>query len=256
VKGKQPELWDALTGKIRNLPQFTIKDASTSVSLRFEPLQSFFVVFRNPSAKPKPASRNFADQQTLSELAGSWEVRFDPRWGGPEKVTFDRLEDWTQRQEAGIKYYSGTATYRKTFDLPKMTRGLKSKQNGEQRLWLDVGTIKNLARVQVNGHELGTLWCSPWRVDITDFVKPHGNNLEIAVVNLWPNRLIGDEQLPDDGEFGKNGSLVRMPEWVVKNEPRPSTGRYAFSTWKHFTKDSALLPSGLLGPVQILRSVE
>jgi len=93
-------------------------------------------------------------------------------------------------------------------------------------------------------------------VDITEFVKPSGNSLEIAVVNLWPNRLIGDEQLPPDGEFGEKGNLLRIPEWVVKNEPRPPTGRYAFSTWKHFTKDSALLPSGLLGPVQIVRSVE
>ena len=256
VKGKQPELWDALTGKVRNLPQSTMKDASTSVNLRFEPFQSYFIIFRTSGAKQKPGGRNFSETQALSELAGSWEVIFDPHWGGPEKTTFERLEDWTQRPEEGIKYYSGTAIYHKTFDLPRLSGDLKAKQSGLQRLWLDLGTVKNLARVQLNGHELGTLWCSPWRVDITDFVKPNGNNLEIAVVNLWPNRLIGDEQLPPDSEFGKNGNLVRMPEWVVKNEPRPSPGRYAFTTWNHFTQDSALLPSGLLGPVQILRSVE
>jgi hypothetical protein len=116
--------------------------------------------------------------------------------------------------------------------------------------------VKNLARVRLNGHELGTLWCAPWRLDITDFVKSNGNNLEIAVVNLWPNRLIGDEQLPSDVEYGKDGRIARIPEWVVKNESRPSAGRLAFATWQHFTKDSPLLPSGLLGPVQILRSVE
>ncbi|MCX6143675.1 MAG: glycosyl hydrolase [Ignavibacteriales bacterium] len=256
VKGKQPELWDALTGNVRKLPQFAMKDASTSVDLRFEPFQSYFILFRNSEAKEKAGGRNFSDTQTLAELAGPWGVRFDPQWGGPERIAFERLEDWTQRREEGIKYYSGTAIYHKTFDLPRRTGDSKVKQNVTQRLWLDLGAVKNLARVQLNGHELGTLWCSPWRVDITEFVKPSGNILEIAVVNLWPNRLIGDEQLPPDGEFGEKGNLVRMPEWVAKNEPRPPTGRYAFTTWKHFTKDSALLPSGLLGPVQIIRSVE
>ncbi len=183
-------------------------------------------------------------------------MRFDPRWGGPENILFDRLEDWTQRPEDGIKYYSGTATYRKTFDVPKPKGDLKTRQSATRRLWLDLGVVKNLARVQLNGHDLGVLWCSPWQVDITDFVKPSGNNLEITVANLWPNRLIGDEQLPQDAEFGKDGNLLRMPEWILNNQPRSSPGRYAFATWKHFTKDSPLLPSGLLGPVQILRSLD
>jgi hypothetical protein len=256
VNGKQPELWDALTGRVRNLPQFAMKDAATTVNLRFEPFQSYFIVFRSPGANPKPQARNFSETQTLSELAGAWEVRFDPQWGGPEKAVFERLEDWTQRPEEGIKYYSGTATYRKTFNMSKMAGTTKAKRSDGERLWLDLGMVKNLARVKFNGHDLGTLWCSPWRVDITDLVKPGGNKLEIAVVNLWPNRLTGDEQLFADAEFGKGGNLLRLPDWVVKNEPRPSKGRYAFSTWKHFTKESALLSSGLLGPVQILRSVE
>ncbi len=256
VKDQKPELWDALTGQTRTLPQYTFKDGSTTVSLRFEPSQSFFVVFRTSSAKQKPSGRNFADTQPLSQLSGSWEVRFDPRWGGPEKTTIERLEDWTLSKETGIKYYSGTATYQKTFDLPKPSGDTKSGQHARQRIWLDLGVVKNLARVRLNGHELGTLWCAPWRLDITDFVKSNGNNLEIAVVNLWPNRLIGDEQLPSDVEYGKDGRIARIPEWVVKNESRPSAGRLAFATWQHFTKDSPLLPSGLLGPVQILRSVE
>ena len=256
VKGKVPELWDAVTGKSRKLPQFIVKDASTSVELRFEPLQSYFIVFRAQGAKQKPAGRNFSETQAISELNGPWEVRFDPRWGGPENILFDRLEDWTQRPEDGIKDHSGTATYRKTFDVPKPKGDLKTRQSATRRLWLDLGVVKNLARVQLNGHDLGVLWCSPWQVDITDFVKPSGNNLEITVANLWPNRLIGDEQLPQDAEFGKDGNLLRMPEWILNNQPRSSPGRYAFATWKHFTKDSPLLPSGLLGPVQILRSLD
>jgi hypothetical protein len=124
------------------------------------------------------------------------------------------------------------------------------------RLWLDLGKVFNMARVRLNGHDLGVLWCAPWRVDITDAVQKSGNKLEIEVANLWPNRLIGDEFQPPDAEYGKNGNLLRWPDWLLKNEPRPSKGRYTFATWRHFTKDSPLLPSGLLGPVQIFREIE
>ena len=94
------------------------------------------------------------------------------------------------------------------------------------------------------------VWCAPWRVDITDSHEDD-NRLEIEVVNLWPNRLIGDEQLPADCEYHAGGNLARWPEWLLKNQPRPSQGRFTFSTWKYFNKDSPLLPSGLLGPVTL-----
>ena len=254
VSGKQPELWDAVAGKVRDLPEFASKVGATSVTLRFEPFQSYFIVFQRAAAEPKLAGRNFADVRALIELVGPWEVSFDPRWGGPEKITFERLEDWTQRREEGIRFYSGTATYRKIFDLPVSSGDTEGKQSSSRRLWLDLGVVKNLARVRLNGHDLGIFWCSPWQAEITDFVKPSGNTLEIAVVNLWPNRLIGDEQLSPDCEFGKGGNLIRLPDWFVKKEPRPTPGRYTFATWRHFAKDSALLPSGLMGPVSIMRS--
>jgi hypothetical protein len=111
--------------------------------------------------------------------------------------------------------------------------------------------VKNIARVRLNGRELGVVWCAPWRVDISDVVKASGNRLEIAVANLWANRLIGDERLPPDGEYGEGGNLARWPEWLLQGEPRPSQGRITFTTWKNYTKDSPLLPSGLLGPVTI-----
>ena len=119
------------------------------------------------------------------------------------------------------------------------------------RWWLDLGVVKNMARVSLNGRDLGVVWCAPWRVEITAAVRPQGNRLEITVANLWPNRLIGDEQLPPDCEYGKEGNLLRWPDWFLKGEPRPSPSRRAFSTWKHFDKDSPLLPSGLLGPVTL-----
>ncbi len=113
-------------------------------------------------------------------------------------------------------------------------------------LFLDLGKVNNMARVKLNGKDLGVIWTFPWRVDISDAVKPSGNQLEIEVVNLWPNRLIGDEQLPDDGTG--NG---QWPKWLTEGKPRTS-GRYTFTTYKHFDKNSPLLESGLIGPVKIL----
>jgi hypothetical protein len=252
MPGKRPELWDAVSGGIRDLPEFSESEGRTTVPMAFEPYQSFFVVFRKPAAgamraeENKGSASNFTPLVEAGELSGPWDVSFDPKWGAPDKTVFENLEDWIRRPEEGIKYYSGHATYRKTFDLPSVS-GLGTSS----RLWLDLGIIKNIARVRLNGQDLGVVWCAPWRVEMTGFAKRRGNRLEVTVANLWPNRLIGDEQQPADCEYGRGGNLARWPEWLVKGEPRPSPGRYTFSTWKHFDKDSPLLPSGLLGPVTI-----
>ena len=179
-----------------------------------------------------------------SVLDGSWSVLFDQKRGGPGLVMFGSLVDWTSRPEHGICYYSGIATYSTSFELPG---------NPKLRRWIDLGTVYNMARVRVNGRDLGVVWCPPWRVEITTAVQGGVNKIEIDVANLWPNRLIGDELQPPDAEYGKNGGLLRWPGWLLKNEPRPSTERRAFATWKHFTKDTPLLPSGLLGPVRVMR---
>jgi len=252
VSGKKPEIWDATTGEVRDLPEFTMENGRTSVPLRLEPHQSYFIVFRRPVSAEKQAGRNFPGTGEAVEMSGPWEVSFDPKWGGPEKVTFAGLEDWSLRTEVGIKFYSGVATYSKTFDLPPSAEGgEKAGRNADTRLWLDLGIVKNIARVRLNGRDLGVVWCAPWRVDITTAAKPKANRLEIVVANLWPNRLIGDERLPPDAEYGAGGRLLRWPEWLLKGAPRPETGRYAFATWRHFNKDSTLLPSGLLGPVTL-----
>jgi len=252
VRGKRPELWDAITGEIRFLSQFTTKEGLTSVPLRFEPHQSFFIIFRKPAGTAaSPAHPNFSALAEASVLSGPWDVSFDPKWGGPQKITLDNLDDWSRRPEPGIKYYSGTAVYRKTFDLPGSAAALSKTPSKGARLRLDLGSVKNIARVRLNGRDLGIVWCDPWSVDVTAALRPNDNLLEIHVANLWPNRLIGDEQEPEDAEYGKGGNLVRWPEWLIKKEPRPSSSRLTFTTWKHFTRDSPLLPSGLLGPVSI-----
>ena len=214
--------------------------------LRFEPFESFFVVFPHASRGTAAAGRNFPEIRDAGVIAGPWEVSFDPRRGGPAKAVFPELEDWALRPEEGIKYYSGVATYTKTFGLPDA--------NGPTRWWLDLGNVKVMAGVRLNGCDLGVVWCAPWRVEITDAVKAEGNQLEITVANLWPNRLIGDEQLPADCEYGKDGNLVRFPGWLLEGKPRPSPGRLTFSTWKQYSKDSPLLPSGLIGPVTLRAS--
>ena len=246
VSGKRPELWDPIDGKGRGLAQYTIAGGRTSVPLRLAPRQSFFIVFRKATTPGSAAGENFSIPVESATLGGPWEVSFDPQWGGPERVVFETLDDWSQRPEDGIKHYSGTAVYRKTFDLPPDVAAAAT------RLWLDLGTVKNIAGVRLNGCDLGVVWCDPWRVDITGAVKAKTNLLEIRVANLWPNRLIGDEREPPDAEYAPGGRLTRWPDWLLKGEPRPSSGRLTFATWKHFTKDSPLLPSGLLGPVKIL----
>jgi hypothetical protein len=219
VAGKQPELFDPLTGERRALPQFVEHGGRTVVPMHFEAAQSFFVIFRNPLASPI-ATRNFPAFKPALELSGSWTVNFDPAWGGPEQVLFNSLDDWSRRPEPGIKYYSGKAIYRKTFDLPDQTVA------SGQKCVLDLGKVKNLARVRLNGHDLGVVWCAPWRVEVTGVIVGGINHLEIEVANLWPNRLIGDLSLPE-GQ------------------------RHTWTTVNPFTKDSPLLPSGLLGPVTL-----
>jgi hypothetical protein len=254
VRGKLPELWDPVSLEIRSLPEFTVSGERTSLAVRLEPHQSLFFVFRKPLAGPNLAGSNIARLDSVAGLSGPWEVAFDPEWGGPGTISFERLEDWSQRPEEGVRFYSGTAVYRTVFDLPGEAAGVRARTgNVSRRMWLDLGRVQNLARVSLNGHDLGVLWCAPWRVEVTGHLKQKGNLLEIAVANLWPNRLIGDEQLPPDAEYGRTGNLEQWPDWLLKDEARPTPGRYTFTTWKHYTKESPLLSSGLLGPLRLLR---
>jgi len=253
VNGKHPQLWDPVTGEVRDLPEYTTLNGRTSMNLHFEPAQSCFIIFEASRRGLKRGNRNYANTSVVVTFEGPWEVAFDPHLGGPEKVTFETLMDWTAHPQQGIRYFSGTATYRKVFDAPAL---IDQAKRTSSRWWLDLGIIHNMARVRLNDRNLGVVWCAPWRVEITDAAHSGENKLEIEVANLWPNRLIGDEFQPPDAEYGKDGNLLRWPDWLLKNEQRPSKGRYTFATWRHFSKDSPLLPSGLLGPVRIVRSVE
>jgi hypothetical protein len=182
------------------------------------------------------------------EVGGPWEVSFDPQWGGPAKVVFEKLEDWSKRSEEGIKYYSGAASYRTAFTVS--SGALKQSHT---RWYLDLGKVAVMAEVRVNGKELGIVWKTPYRVDVTAVLKPGDNVLDVKVVNLWINRQIGDEQLPDDCDRNANGTLKSWPQWLLDGKPSPA-GRYTFGSWKLWKKGDPLQESGLLGPVTLCQA--
>lgn len=219
--GKQPELWDPVTGEIRAAMAFTQHDGRTTVPLKFNPRESVFVVFRKPASPAASVGVGSNDPQIKpqSELTGAWEVSFDPKWGGPAKVVFDSLADWSKRPEDGIQHYSGTAVYRKQFHLATLPAG-------DAKLLLDLGEVHEVATVKLNGRDLGVVWTKPARVDISAAARTGDNDLEISVVNLWPNRLIGDAALPPEKRFTETNI-------------------------RKFVATTPLLPSGLLGPVTL-----
>jgi len=221
VGGRQPELWDPLNGEIRDAVAFTqTRDLRTTVPLELGPRGALFVVFRKPieASKNGVGTRNFPVFSRIAEVRGPWTVRFDPKWGGPESAEFQELVDWTMRPEEGIKYYSGKATYVTTFEFETPDNDPPSG------VYLNLGELNNIAEVRLNDKNLGVYWTKPFRVNISEAARSGRNDLEIDIVNLWPNRLIGDAHLPPE-------------KWLCKTNVR------------NFTSDSPLLPSGLLGPV-------
>jgi hypothetical protein len=221
IQGWAPELWHPDTGKIE-LVSYRIEGGRTIVPLRLDPNDAVFVVFRKPAAQqmlsiPVPA------ETTVGTIEGPWDLSFQADRGAPSKIALSELSSWAENADVGVKYFSGTGTYTKTISAPA------DWFSGRSRLWLDLGSVKNLAEVVVNGKSLGIVWKAPFRVDITDKLRNGSNTLEIKVTNLWVNRLIGDAQ-PD----------------VVK--------KYTYTTQQFYGAGSPLAPSGLLGPVRIIRA--
>ena len=217
VAGLQPELWDPLTNEERDLPDFKIENGKTIVPLEFTSRQSYFIVFRKKATTAVTNPINFVRKKTIGELVGAWTVGFDKKGGAPESVVFDKLEDWTKRPEAGIKYYSGTARYTKIFDAPDFQK--------KKPVYLNLGVFNSLAVVKLNGQALGLVWAEPHIVEISNYLKKKTNVLEIEITNTWNNRLVGDAALPAEK---RTTNATTAPE---ANAP--------------------LLPSGLIGPVTL-----
>jgi hypothetical protein len=222
VAGKTPEVWDAASGAVRPV-SYNIADGRTAVPLHLDPWGTAFVVFRKPATEQTvtlPTPRETPLTQFDEALNRDWMVNFEPNRGAPESVTFGRLTSWSENADAGVKYFSGTATYTKTIDVPASALGKG------RHLWLDLGEVKDIADVAVNGKYLGILWKEPYKVDLTNALQPGDNRIIVQVTNLWVNRMIGDQQ-----------------PWSLK--------KYTFTDFAPYKADSPLLPSGLLGPVRI-----
>jgi hypothetical protein len=219
IHGMAPELWDTMSGEQRFAENYGEKEGRTMLPLHFDPCGSIFVIFRGPAAiHPPKKSLRAETLETVSEITGPWTVQFDPHWGGPQSVAFDTLESWTRREESGVKYYSGTAVYRKKFTPPD-AKGRK--------IFIDLGNVRELAEVKVNGQSCGIVWAPPFRTEITGALRSGENDLEVEVVNFWPNRIIGDLFLP-------------QPERFTKTNIR------------QFKENTPLMESGLLGPVRLV----
>ncbi len=237
----EPELWDPLTGEQRALPQVTCQGGVTTIPLAFDKNQSFFVIFGQASgrrAAPVRGGVNFPALKKGMDLTGPWDVAFDPKWGGPAKAVFETLTDWTQHADPGVKYYSGIATYRKSFEYGAVSG---------KRVYLDLGVVRDAARVRLNGSDLGSVWCAPWRVELTKTLKLGRNELEIDVANSWKNRLLGD-QLPEN----KNVRELKWAEGYLNGQTLKA-GRYTYTPCSPYNKpDWPLNPSGLIGPVLLM----
>jgi hypothetical protein len=230
--GRQPELWDAVTGDIRPAADWKTENGRTMLPLHLDRNGSIFVVLREATAQQSVHDgSNWLETQPVQTLASTWQVRFDTKSGGPaQPVSFPQLTDWSKNPDAAISHYSGTAIYTQSFrwQPPKQLKQQKGKLAGapSTRVYLDLGTVANLAEVRVNGQPCGIAWTPPYRLDITQTLKKGDNQLEISVTNTWANRLIGDQALPTE----------QRQTWTPA--PSPAAGK-------------PLLPAGLLGPVTL-----
>jgi hypothetical protein len=218
VAGKMPELWHPETGKSEPI-SYATDNGRTAVPLHLEPWGSVFVVFRKAAASESHKLPPVVDTK-LAPVDGPWKVSFQADRGAPASITLDKLTSWTDSTDAGVKYFSGAGIYAQS--LQAAAGWFKPGT----RLWLDLGDVKNLASVTVNGKTLGVVWHAPYRVDVTSVLKPGANTISVKVINGWVNRMIGDLQ--------------------------PGATKYTFADVAPYKADSPLLPSGLLGPVTVV----
>ncbi|MBS1857434.1 MAG: discoidin domain-containing protein [Acidobacteria bacterium] len=217
VSGKAPELWHADTGVIEPA-SYRIVNGRTVVPLHLNGDDAVFVVFRKPATAPSLAIADKTETE-LAAVEGSWAVAFQPDRGAPAQATFDKLASWTENSDPGVKYFSGVATYTKTLQAPASW----FKPGAE--VWLDLGVVQDIAEVAMNGKPVAAAWRKPFRVNLTGALKAGANTLEVKVANVWVNRMIGDQQ----------------------------PGAHKITSTQSYRADSPLLPSGLLGPVRLLR---
>lgn len=220
VSGLKPQLWDAVTGEIRSLNEFNERDGRILIPIKMLAHQSWFVVFANNRENPsKIHEKNFPDFKQLQTIDGGWEVDFENKAIGPElPMVFEPLSDWSLSDDEKIKYYSGTAVYKKTFDLGDIPEN--------EGLFINLGDVGVMASIRLNGVDVGGTWMAPYRLNVSKYLKKGSNSMEIEVVNLWRNRLIKDKKLAKED-------------------------RYTWHLVDDITENEGPHPSGLIGPVTI-----
>jgi hypothetical protein len=223
ASGRQPWLWNAVSGTITQATAFTQRDGRTLIPLHLAATESMFIVFEgkiDPGAAGSQDSNSPA-LETLVMLEGPWTVRFDGQ-GAPAETVFDNLTDWSKHSAEAIRHYAGTAVYEKKFTI-------NQKVGNKRPVILDLGEAAIMATVTLNGREVGTLWCPPWHIDIRDHLQAGENTLQVSVVNTWHNRLVADAGKPENQRF----SHISQP-YPFKPGTPPAT-------------------SGLLGPVRVMQ---
>jgi hypothetical protein len=222
VNGFILEIYNPLTGEIIQANQYKIEKDMTSLALQLEPNAAVFIIFKKPNGRLSESNgKNWIEYKTIQTIDDNWKVKFDENYRGPKDTTlFKKLTDWSQHFDSTIRYYSGTASYVKDFTLNHII-------DNKQKIWLNIGDVKNIAEVWINDKSCGVAWSYPYQVDITNAIKPGKNKIRIDVTNTWANRLIGDHRLPEKDRFTWTTAPFRL-------EGKP------------------LLKSGLIGPIKIL----
>lgn len=227
IKGKQPEWWNAINGEIRELLTYSSTADGTTVPLELAPYESAFIVFRKDLQHSQGTGGNFPKLTEEQLLDDKWLVTFnEPFEESTREIAFDELQLWNEHPDDSIRYFSGKATYQQDFIVEKPI-GQVGKPGGEEQLWLDIGSVYAIARIHINGKDVGSLWTPPYRINISDYVVEGKNTLHIEVVNTWKNRLIGDLRLPESSR----------KTWTIVNP---------------YKREDELAPAGLQGPVKLL----
>jgi len=281
VSGKVPEFWYPDTGIIEACTVYKTENGRTEIPILFDTYGSVFVVFREGKADAPVAAASIGGRPVLSadeplpaptysffEKAGNvsltlangssieesfkakpnvnldrdWTVSFPKESDLTEPVHFKTLTPWNEHPDERIRYFSGTAIYSREFNC---------EPDGHES-WFELGQVEVISELYINGKHAQILWKPPYRANITDLVKPGKNKVEVHVANLWPNRMIGDEHFPLDFEPRGRGLVWPLPQWLIDDKPRSEPRRKSFSTCSYYKKDDPLLPSGLIGPLNLI----
>lgn len=212
-------MWNAETGQIRELPNWSVNNGQTSIPLKFGTAESYFIVFRKDGNPKNMSESNFPEYTDIMTIEGPWKIHFQKQRGAPESFEMKELVSLHLCSEKGVKYFSGTTTYKNTFQL---------KNSRQSRIFIDLGEVANITDIYLNGKEVATLWKPPFRTELTGLLNSGDNVLEIHVSNTWRNRLVGDINKP------QNEKVTYLPDFPVQR-----------------LRELSLINSGLLGPVKI-----